>query len=815
MRQGLSASTAVRRAPAALILVLAILAGTWAIAGRAELGTAPVEPPGQSLSGSFVVFDPSMGGDTGFIPGVAGNFCFRAESYTNDWEYVYDVWLKFPTGWVVNSVSVVGTPTCDSGSWGTMSWYYETAGVYNEIDIYHSRYQASTDHCVAYYMVNATPTAGGNAQVSWYWDGDDYGSGPHAPCSSDGYTPPSMSSEPCDQMVNPPAVIPVLAAGIYFAPDALAVSGCPGEPQTHTLNLFNNSGAAGTFSLSYDVTTANGVLSGPASVTANDGETVPFDVSLTPGSGTISGEIVTAVVTASGGGYTAAATITKTVSSGYWTDIATEPSSGRMDNVTAGYAGLVWSITGYGAATDVRTYDPVADAWTSIGSNPPFTNNYARSGAVWGNKVYLYGDAAPTMTGLWSFNMDTHVWTNETPTGTAPAYTGIWAPAWVADPDTGLLYMTGGATTPGAGNLSTVYVYDPATNAWQAPLPNFTSVRDFHAAFIFTRPADGHKLLCVAGGNNGVGMTSTQCYDFSTGTWGAENADVPALPADWWAMGYAQKVHLGTQPQLWLVGGVVADELSASTVYYDVNAGTWTDGDAAGATASYRGSAVTLDNEIYKVGGSTGSFSYTGVAARHIQCTETAACLLSCAAEADPATGVAPLEVNFTSTVEAMGCPDPIEYWWDFGDGEVSADANPTHTYYDGGYYVWTLTVTSGTTVCETSGEIYVDPFDLSFIDDAGRGQLCANSVTGLFMWFLSAGPYKGYYVSGYAMTSGTPELLTIYSPPWATSWSMLFRYFPEQHRAAGTLYLRGYQLTSAISDHNTSNNPGGCNSIF
>jgi PKD repeat protein len=165
--------------------------------------------------------------------------------------------------------------------------------------------------------------------------------------------------------------------------------------------------------------------------------------------------------------------------------------------------------------------------------------------------------------------------------------------------------------------------------------------------------------------------------------------------------------------------------------------------------------------------------------------------------------------------VDAQDCADPIEYWWDFGDGETSAEANPVHTYYDGGYYDWTLTVTSGATVCTTTGGIYVDPFDLSFTDDAGRGRLCANSVTGFFMWFLTAGPYKGYYVWGYAMTSEEPGLLTISSPPWATSWQMIFRYFPEQHRAAGTMYLRGYQLTSAISDRVTTNDPDGCNSIF
>ena len=72
---------------------------------------------------------------------------------------------------------MVGTPNCDNGTWGSLSWTYETAGVFNEIDIYHPRYQGNGgDHCTAYYMVNATPGPGAtDANVSWYWDGDEYG----------------------------------------------------------------------------------------------------------------------------------------------------------------------------------------------------------------------------------------------------------------------------------------------------------------------------------------------------------------------------------------------------------------------------------------------------------------------------------------------------------------------------------------------------------------------------------------------------------------------------------------------------------------
>jgi len=462
----------------------------------------------------------------------------------------------------------------------------------------------------------------------------------------------------------------------------------------------------------------------------------------------------------------------------------------------------------------------VADAWTSIGSNPPFANNYIRSGALWGNKVYMYGDSTTAGTaGLWSFNLDTHAWTLETPSGTPPAQTGIWAPAWVADPATGLLYMTGGATAPGGGNLSTVYVYDPVTNAWQAPLPGFTSVRDFHAAFIFTRPSDGHKLLCIAGGVNSssVTLTSTQCYDFTTGIWNAENADVPPLSVDNFGMGYTQKVDPATGPQLWILGGAINNGASVTNAayYYDVNTGIWVNDGPFSATGAYRTSAANLNNNVYKIGGATGSFSYTGLAARNVVCGAEAVCLLTCSAVADPEYGVSPQDVTFTSTVDALDCADPIEYWWDFGDGETSAEANPVHLYYYGGYYNWTLTVTSGATMCETSGWVYVDPFDLGFYDDAGRGHLCANSVTGYFNWYLTAGPYKGYYVWGYGFTSEEPGMWTLTSPPWAAGWQMLFRYFPDQHRAAGTLYWQGYQLTSGISDRNTTDNPDGCSFSF
>jgi PKD repeat protein len=77
-------------------------------------------------------------------------------------------------------------------------------------------------------------------------------------------------------------------------------------------------------------------------------------------------------------------------------------------------------------------------------------------------------------------------------------------------------------------------------------------------------------------------------------------------------------------------------------------------------------------------------------------------------AAAAPAGGDVPLGVSFSSA----GSSDPggaiASYAWDFGDGESSADANPTHVYSVGGPYVATLVVTD-TAGARTMQEVLVD----------------------------------------------------------------------------------------------------------
>ncbi len=586
-------------------------------------GTDPDAGAPKSLTGSYVSFDPSEGGAECYMAGVAADFVFYAESYSPDWEYVYELWLSFPEGWVVNSVTSSGE-SCDNGSWGTLAATVQDPA--NVVQIYHPRYQGSGGcTCYCWYTVNATPgPAIGDANVSWYWDGDGYGATPHWPCSSDGYTPPGYDT--CDEMVEPPAVIPpcTVEPGVYLFPSTQDNIDCPNTPVDYTLGVLNQTGANATISFSYSVGTGNGTLTGPADIYLTDTEMQDIVVTLTSDPGLSAGEIVTGTITASNNGYNDTADVNLEITMGGWVNIATEPNSGRMDNAVVTYNDMIWSIAGYGSEFSVRYYNPGDDTWTSVPEST-FLNCYARSGASYQNKAFIYGDAATTgFTGLWSYNMDTNTWTNETPSGTAPAQTGIWAPAWVADPDTGYLYITGGASAPGGGNLTTVYVYDPAGNAWLDPLPNFTTERDFHAAFIYTDPYSGHKMLAIAGGvtSASVYLASTQCYDFTTGAWNPENLDIPDIPMALFGMGYAHNVYGGAS-QLWIIGGADSSgALFGGSYYYDVASGTWMDGGVYHASPVFRTAAASVNGVVYKIAGSLGGFSPTGLSSKYELCAE-------------------------------------------------------------------------------------------------------------------------------------------------------------------------------------------------
>jgi hypothetical protein len=669
-----------------------------------------------SLSGSILTFDPTVGGSACYDPGTPQTFCFRSETFTDSWEYVYNNWIKFPTDWTVSNVYVQGTPVCDGGgTWGAFSWSFQTSPY--EVNVAHTRNQSQTDHCVATYCVDVTPAGVANeGETSWYFDGDGYGAAPHNPCSSDGYTPAGQNA--CDEIINPVAAVPIceVVPQVILEPEEIVTSGCHGEAQFHVITITNITGAEAIFDITYDKNFA-GDFYGPDQITLADGATTDFDVFLDPHICADDGEYL-AELSVSDGTYSDQTTIYYEVFSELveWQQIPTNPVA-LMDNVLAGYNGKVWSIAGYGTLSDVSNYNPSLDIWTVIpASSPPWgAGSYPRSGCQVGNEVFLYGDSMNVYTGLWSYNMDTNLWTQETPGGTPPPYTGVWAPSWVADTDTGMCYMTGGATAAGGGNLATVFVYDVITNMWLTELPSFTNERDFHSAFLFTRPSDSHKLLCVAGGVDlaNTEFSSTQCYDFSTGLWNAEDADLGALPVSLWGMGSSQRLTPDGE-ELWLVAGANNFIPTNQTWYYDVSSGAWMDGGSLDTIANYRTAAVNLNDKVYHVGGSAGSFNPTGNADKTVD-TICPDCVVPGFTKQATEIALPGHNIHYTITVDPMVSDtaifiDYIPEFVDYVPGSLSVSPDIGSYGYDADFNaIWwsygsIMTKSSGWTPAQTSG---------------------------------------------------------------------------------------------------------------
>jgi glucose/arabinose dehydrogenase/regulation of enolase protein 1 (concanavalin A-like superfamily) len=77
-------------------------------------------------------------------------------------------------------------------------------------------------------------------------------------------------------------------------------------------------------------------------------------------------------------------------------------------------------------------------------------------------------------------------------------------------------------------------------------------------------------------------------------------------------------------------------------------------------------------------------------------------------ASAEPDSGYAPLEVQFSSAGSFDPDGDELEYSWDFGDGGTADEADPVHVYTDDGVYTAVLTVGDGEKSAQASVDVHV-----------------------------------------------------------------------------------------------------------
>ena len=131
-----------------------------------------------------------------------------------------------------------------------------------------------------------------------------------------------------------------------------------------------------------------------------------------------------------------------------------------------------------------------------------------------------------------------------------------------------------------------------------------------------------------------------------------------------------------------------------------------------------------------------------GIAAtQNVTITVTPACALTCAATASPDSGKAPLAVNFSATATPQDCSGEPSFAWDFGDGTVSSEQNPSHTYSAAGSFGWTLAVTWDSRTCYQAGAITVTSGGGIPGDCNGDGSVSIGEVQKAINMFLGAIP--------------------------------------------------------------------------
>ncbi len=97
--------------------------------------------------------------------------------------------------------------------------------------------------------------------------------------------------------------------------------------------------------------------------------------------------------------------------------------------------------------------------------------------------------------------------------------------------------------------------------------------------------------------------------------------------------------------------------------------------------------------------------------------------------------------------------------------------------------------------------------YDLSYLDDLGRSQVCANSKTGDWQYTVLSGFGKGVY-TGKSSISKTADRWTFRSVAGSPR-LMLLTFYPQMFRA--TASLGGSDFVSQLSDRNTKDDPPGC----
>jgi RNA polymerase sigma factor (sigma-70 family) len=293
---------------------------------------------------------------------------------------------------------------------------------------------------------------------------------------------------------------------------------------------------------------------------------------------------------------------------GTWTRKADIPT-GRHWPSAAVADGKIYVIGGGpggaegGYSAIVEEYDPAADTWMTCADKP--TAVHALGAAAVDGIVYAIGGWSPTgqHSTVEAYDPAVDKWTKKASMPTPRS--GLSNGVVVLDEK---IYVIGGLLYPKI--LSTVEVYDPATDTWtrkaDMPTPRFD-----HAACVID------SRIYVSGGTSGwprsaMPLSTVEVYDPASDTW-TQSSDMPGFRQSHSASVVDGKMYIVGGMDFELVEPInegmldegEVDELLSIVYVYDPGTDTWTTSPSLPKSREGHTTNV-VDGKIYLIGGSWG-----------------------------------------------------------------------------------------------------------------------------------------------------------------------------------------------------------------
>ena len=223
-----------------------------------------------------------------------------------------------------------------------------------------------------------------------------------------------------------------------------------------------------------------------------------------------------------------------------WQELAPLPD-GRHHLMTVAHDGTIYAFGGgqglsFGAMNNAWRYDPATDEWTGIAPLPE--PRLAGAAVSLGDYIYLVGGTGGT-DALLRYDPAANTWTALASLQESREHTA----AVVLDGE--IVALAG--RWAGVGELNSIEIYDPASDTWRSGPPMAVARGGFGAA---VAPSGEDGRIVVAGGEVLTGerraLTSVEIYDPATEQWTAG----PNLP-----VGLHGMPMIAYEDTLYVIGG--------------------------------------------------------------------------------------------------------------------------------------------------------------------------------------------------------------------------------------------------------------------